>query len=91
MDKKVLGLIVFCFLPHVSPKYTELKVFNPYSSVSIKLLIKCDHDYRTKKYRFYKTIIIKRRSGITIRAPMGLKKCEIWPIDMKLFGDLKER
>lgn len=69
--------------------YTELKVFNPYSSISIKLLVKCDHNYKTNRYTFYKTVIIKRSSSIVIRAPSNLRKCEIWPMDMKMFGDLK--
>lgn len=68
--------------------YTELKIFNPYSSLSIKLLVKCDHNYKTKRYTFYKTIVIKRSSNIVIRAPHGLRKCEIWPMDVKMFGDL---
>lgn len=70
-------------------KYTELRVFNPYPSISIKVMVKCDHNYKTKKYRFYKTVVMKRSSSAIIKAPVGLKKCEIWPIEMKMFGDLK--
>lgn len=74
---------------NTNTQYTELKVFNPYSSISIKLLVKCDHDYKTNRYKFYKTVVVRRSSSVIIRAPQNLKKCEIWPMDMKMFGDIK--
>ena len=80
-----------CVYAHAqsAQKYTELMVFNPYPSVSVKVMIKCDHNYKTKQYDFYQVVVMKRSSFVTIKAPVGLKKCEIWPIDMKMFGDLK--
>lgn len=87
----ILGIVLWYVLARAqtTQQYTELHVFNPYSSVSVKIEVKCDHNYKTKKYDFYKVFIIKRSSNIVIQAPVGLKKCEIWPIDMKMFGDLK--
>jgi hypothetical protein len=87
-----LGIILWTCIgaqAQITPKYTELRVFNPYPHVSIKVMIKCDHNYKTNKYDFYQVVVMKRSSSITIKAPVTLKKCEIWPVDMKMFGDLK--
>lgn len=80
---------LFISQANASPNYTELMVFNPYSSISLKIMVKCDHNHKTNKYDFYKVVVIKRSSNIVIKAPVGLKKCEIWPIDIKMFGDLR--
>ena len=76
----ICSIVLANVLANDNQRYTELKIFNPYSSISLKIMVKCDHNHKTKKYNFYKIVIIK--------APVGLKKCEIWPIDMKMFGDL---
>jgi len=73
---------------NISAKNTELEIHNPYSSVSIRLLVKCDYNNKTGGYKFFKNIVVNRNSNTSIRAPAGLKKCEIWPIGIKLFGDL---
>jgi len=81
----VLIMVCAAVYANTSAQYTELKIFNPYSSVAIKLLVKCDHNYKTNKYRFYKTVIIRGNANVIIKAPVGLKKCEIWPIEMNMF------
>ena len=68
------------------PDYTEVKVFNPYSSISLKFLVRCDYNPKTKKYKFHKIKILNSDSNTSIIVPNGLKKCEIWPIERKIFG-----
>jgi hypothetical protein len=84
----MVGTIVYA---NNKTHYTELKIFNPYSSVSVELLVKCDHNWKSGKYNYYKKIVVNRNSNVAIKTPNNLKKCEIWPINMKLFGDLARR
>ena len=63
-------------------KHTELKIYNPYS-VSVKMLVKCD--YYKNKYKFLKTYKLKKKSNITIKIPLNMKKCEVWPTDVGFF------
>lgn len=89
MFKKIgmLSILLFLFLyprTSISNEFTQLQMFNPYG-ISLKMNIKCDH---TKNgYKFYKTVIIKRHDSVTIKVPNNLKKCEVWPVDIKMFGD----
>ena len=69
--------------------YTKLEINNPYSSVSLKLEVKCDHDYKLNKYRFHKIFVIRRGGDMTLYTPSNLKKCEIWPLGFKMFGNIK--
>lgn len=67
---------------------TKLEVYNPYT-VELKLEVKCDHDYKTNKYKYYKIVTIRRQSNITLYTPQNLNRCEIWPLDYKVFGSIK--
>jgi hypothetical protein len=95
MVKWIVGIflvfMVVCATVYANTRaqYTELRINNPYSSISIKLQVKCDHNYKTGKYRYYKEVSIKRSSSIVMKVPTGLRKCEIWPIDKALFSDVK--
>jgi hypothetical protein len=85
----MIGLFLPLLFDLINPNYTELKIFNPYSSVSLKLEVKCDHNYKTKRYNFHKVFVINRGANMILYTPTNLKKCEIWPLGFKLLGDLK--
>lgn len=82
----VVFLIFGATYANNSTSYTKLSIHNPFS-ISVKLIVKCDHNYKTRKYKFYKTIIMNRNSRIYMNFPSDLKRCEIWPVDTKIFGD----
>lgn len=82
-------LILTLLFNLITPNYTELKIFNPYSSVSLRLEVKCDHNYKTNKYKFHKIFAVNRGENMTLYTPTDLKKCEIWPLGFKLLGNFK--
>jgi hypothetical protein len=67
------------FQPDTMPSgpMVTIQAFNPVW-FTISMEIKCDHDYLTNKYKFYKIITIPGKSAITIRVPASMKNCEIW-------------
>ena len=86
----LLSLIVFLIFDvtyaNNLTQYTKFNIHNPFS-ISVKLIVKCDFNYKTKKYNFYKIIIMNKKSKIYMNFPYGFKKCEIWPVNVKIFGD----
>ena len=77
----ILLLSSFCF---AAPKTTEIMVFNPFG-ITVLSEIKCDHDYKTNKYKFYRLIELKKRSNILVIVPNAMKRCELWPLKVKIW------
>lgn len=88
-----LTLISFLFVrdavllaePTNAPTHTVLEINNSYG-VGALLESKCDYDNATKKFRFYKKVKMKGKSKAIVRVPRGMKKCEIWVLEVYLFG-----
>jgi hypothetical protein len=47
----VVFLIFGATYANNSTSYTKLSLHNPFS-ISVKLIVKCDHNYKTRKYKF---------------------------------------
>lgn len=80
----VIMMLLFSNFVFASPKTTEIMVFNPYR-ITVMSEIKCDHDYKTGKYRFYKIIELKKKSNMLVIVPNSMKKCELWPLRIKIW------
>ena len=64
--------------------YVNITIFNSWP-VSVLLESKCNFNYETQKYSFYKKIFIPKRSNRTLSVPNGLTNCEVWVLDVKLW------
>jgi len=56
----------------------DITAYNPYS-LDVELEVKCDHDFKTGKFLYYRKIVVPGKASKTIRVPASLKKCQIWP------------
>ena len=57
---------------------TKITIFNPYS-ISAEMEVKCDYNWKVKKFQYYKKFVIKGKKNLTISVPNYLKQCQIWP------------
>jgi len=77
--------LFLCFLSDAAnDKTTELEVNNVYK-VRLVLEVKCDYQWETKKYKYYQIITIPKKGRMTLLVPSSLRRCEIWPLDFKIF------
>jgi len=67
------------------PIVTNIVVNNTFN-IGTELEIKCDYNYRTNTYAYFKRIIIPKKTNRTLTVPGGRKQCEIWVIRIFLFG-----
>ncbi|MDP3987213.1 MAG: hypothetical protein Q8P81_03250 [Nanoarchaeota archaeon] len=88
----LMALVLFCYvkgcnkeLAAEEQRYTELEVHNVYSSVSVKLEIKCDWNSDLEEYRFHQIVTIPKNSKVVVKSPWGMKKCECWPLSIDFF------
>jgi hypothetical protein len=58
---------------------TNIHIHNTHA-VGVLLETKCDFNYKTQSYKFYKRIFVPKKDDRTISVPYGLKECEIWVI-----------
>lgn len=63
---------------------TNIHIHNTHG-VGVLIETKCDFDYKTQNYRFYKRMLIPKKTDRTLSVPFGLKECEIWVIKVILF------
>jgi hypothetical protein len=57
---------------------TKIGVYNSYS-LSLRLEVKCDHDWKTKRFLFHKFVVVKGKKKTTIIIPNNMRKCQVWP------------
>ena len=57
---------------------TQIRVDNPYR-ITLQAEIKCDWDWKQKKYKLHQWILIRKKSQTTITVPSGMRLCEFWP------------
>lgn len=60
------------------PKVVEITVHNPYY-FSTRLEVKCDHDYKKRRFRYHRFITVYGKHNTIIRMPNNMKRCQIWP------------
>lgn len=83
--KKLLLIVTLCFCATtVTADDTNITINNPKAADAL-IQIKCNHQYKTNTYKFYKQFWIMRRSSAKLTVPSGMKDCEIWVIDVKVF------
>jgi hypothetical protein len=62
----------------VKSNYVKIQTFNPYG-FDVEAEVKCNFDGIKKSYKFYKVVIIPKKSYYVINVPNNLTTCEIWP------------
>jgi hypothetical protein len=84
--KKIL--LTACFLLSSSVTFagesTDIIINNPKSANAL-LEIKCDFQYKLGTYKFFNRFWVMKKSNSLLPVPYGMKNCEIWVIDVKVF------
>jgi hypothetical protein len=80
--------MLFSFQTNIysQPNKTTAIVINNTFGIGVELETKCDFDNKIGNYTYYKRIIIPKRTRKVLRVPVGLKMCEIWVLNVFIFG-----
>jgi hypothetical protein len=87
MKLKLLTTLFLLFLPLstiAESGITTIEINNTFS-MGILFNVKCDHNYQTQRYDFYRDIDIPGRGKYILKVPNHFKRCEIWPIKIRFF------
>ena len=71
-------ILLFIGVSFGSDNSTKLVIYNPYS-LGVKVEIKCDYNYKTKKFEFHKFMKVPGKKNTIISVPKNLNRCQIWP------------
>ena len=74
----LVGFFFVGFAVAQEKQVVRIETHNPYS-LTVKLEVKCDYDWKTKNYKYYENVLIKGKKDVTLLVPNSLKRCEIWP------------
>lgn len=81
----ILTLLLFATVTAANKHHdVTISIYNPYR-IMLKIETKCDWNWKTKKYSFYKIYNIPKKGFKRIIVPNELKECEIWALDFKIF------
>ena len=56
----------------------RITAYNPYR-LSVRLEVKCDHDWKTNRFLFHKFIDVPGKQDTVIQVPNNMRDCQIWP------------
>jgi len=56
----------------------QVDIYNPYRW-DVKLEVKCDYNWRTKKFIYHKHLNVPGDGKLTIHISKTFRKCQIWP------------
>lgn len=56
----------------------RITAYNPYR-LSVRLEVKCDHDWKTNRFTFHRFIDVPGKQNTIIQVPNNMRDCQIWP------------
>ena len=80
---------LFCLVPTTlagqgSAGTTSITINNSHA-IEVTLEVKCDYQWETKSYKYYKQIVVPKLRHYTIAVPNNIRSCEIWTLNVDIF------